>query len=191
MDKVGSDLLPDEARAAIAEVFEHIATLTARIDSVEARIVGWHKSSEASRRLASAPGVGPITASAIVASVGDGRQFQSARHFAAWLGVTPRVRASGGKEHIGKISKGGDCYLRALLIHGARAIVGTSFRKDVAPRPWLKQLLARRSVNVAAVAVAHKTARADDHPGGRISKDCRAGGIGHGVDQDPGAGLRG
>jgi transposase len=71
-----------------------------------------------------------------------------------------RIHASGGKEHIGRISKGGDRYLRALLIHGARAIVGTNFRKDVTPRPWLKLLLTRRPVNVAAVAVAHKTARA-------------------------------
>jgi transposase len=78
--------------------------------------------------------VGPITASAIIASVGDGKQFRSARHFSAWLGLTPRVHASGGKEHIGKISKGGDRYLRALLIRGAPAIVGTSFRKDVAAR---------------------------------------------------------
>jgi transposase len=160
MDKIDSDLLPREARAVIAEVFEHIEALTARIDSVETRITAWHRSSEASQRLASAPGVGPITASAIVASVGDGRQFQSARHFAAWLGLTPKVHASGGKEHVGKISNGGDRYLRALLIHGARAIVGTSFRRNVTPRPWLKHLLARRSVNVAAVAVAHKTARA-------------------------------
>lgn len=160
MDKVDVDLLPEEARAAITETFEHIEALTDRIAAVEARILAWHKSSEASRRLASAPGVGPITASAIVASVGDGRQFQSARHFAAWLGLTPRIQASGGKEHIGKISKGGDRYLRALLIHGARAVVGANFRKDVTPRPWLKQLLARRPVNVAAVAVAHKTARA-------------------------------
>jgi len=158
--KASRELLPDEARAAVEEVFDHIEDLTARIESVEARVVAWHKNSETSQRLASAPGVGPITASAILASVGDGRQFQSARHFAAWLGLTPRVHASGGKEHIGRISKGGDRYLRALLIHGARAIVGTSFRNDVAPRPWLKQLLARRSVNVAAVAVAHKTARA-------------------------------
>jgi len=106
---------------------------------MEAKIVAWHKSSETSQQLASAPGVGPITASAIVASVGDARQFRSARHFAAWLGLTPSLHASGGKEHIGRISKGGDRYLRALLIHGARAIVGTSFRKDVPPRPWLKQ----------------------------------------------------
>lgn len=160
MDKIGNDLLPGEARAAIAEAFDHINALSKRIDAIEARIVTWHKNSEVSQRLASAPGVGPITASAIIASVGDGRQFQSARHFAAWLGLTPRIHASGGKEHIGKISKGGDRYLRALLIHGARAIIGTSFRKDVAPRPWLKLLLTRRPVNVAAVAVAHKTARA-------------------------------
>lgn len=160
MDKIGNDLLPGEARAAIAEEFDHINALSKRIDAIEARIVTWHKNSEVSQRLASAPGVGPITASAIIASVGDGRQFQSARHFAAWLGLTPRIHASGGKEHIGKISKGGDRYLRALLIHGARAIMGTSFRKDVAPRPWLKLLLTRRPVNVAAVAVAHKTARA-------------------------------
>ena len=160
MDKVGSDQLPAEARAALAEAFDHIDALSRRIDAVEARIVTWHKTSDASHRLASAPGVGPITASAIIASVGDGKQFQSARHFAAWLGLTPRIQASGGKEHIGRISKGGDRYLRALLIHGARAIVGTSFRKDVKPRPWLKQLLSRRPVNVVAVAVAHKTARA-------------------------------
>jgi transposase len=159
-DQADRGVLPDEARAAITEVFEHIGALTDRIDAMEAKIVAWHKGSETSQRLASAPGVGPITASAIVASVGDARQFRSARHFAAWLGLTPRLHASGGKEHIGRISKGGDRYLRALLIHGARAIVGTSFRKDVPPRPWLKQLLARRSVNVAAVAVAHKTARA-------------------------------
>lgn len=159
MDKIDVDLLPEEARAAVTETFDHIDALTERIKAVEARIVAWHKGSEASQRLASAPGVGPITASAIVASVGDGRQFQSARHFAAWLGLTPRINASGGKEHIGKISKGGDRYLRALLIHGARAVVGVNFRKDATPRPWLKQLLARRPVNVAAVAVAHKTAR--------------------------------
>jgi transposase len=159
-DEAGSDVLQDEARAAIAEVFAHIEGLTERIDAVETQIVAWHKNSETRQRLASAPGVGPITASAIIASAGIARQFQSARHFAAWLGLTPRLHASGGKEHIGRISKGGDRYLRTLLIHGARAIVGTSFRKDVPPRPWLKQLLARRSVNVAAVAVAHKTARA-------------------------------
>ena len=84
-------LLPDEASAAVEEMFDHIDDLTARIESVGSRIVAWHKNSEASQRLASVPGVGPITASAIRAGVGDGRQFQSARHFAAWLGAPDRL----------------------------------------------------------------------------------------------------
>lgn len=153
------EVLPSEAREAISILFDHLDGLQERVDKVEARILAWHKANEASRRLASAPGVGPLTATAIVAAVGDGKQFKSARHFAAWLGLTPRIKASGGKEHIGRISKGGDRYLRTMLIHGARAVVGTAFRRDVGPRPWLKELLRRRPVNVAAIAVAHKTAR--------------------------------
>jgi transposase len=154
------DLLPKEARIAVSGLLDHIDALHGQVDAVESQILAWHKSEVASQRLASAPGVGPITATAIVAAIGDGRQFRSARHFAAWLGLTPRMHASGGKERIGRISKGGDRYLRTLLIHGARAIVGTTFRKDVRHRPWLAALIGRRPVNVAAVAVAHKTARA-------------------------------
>ena len=160
MDKLQPALLPDEAREAIGLLFDQIDSLGERVGAVEARILTWHKSSQVSQRLASAPGVGPMTATALVAAVGDGKQFHSARHFAAWLGLTPRIRASGGKERIGRISKGGDRYLRTLLIHGARAVVGTTFRKDLAPRPWLAALIGRRPVNVAATAVAHKTARA-------------------------------
>ena len=152
-------VVPQEAKEALRCLFRHIDALTEKLGEMEARIVAWHKSSPDSQRLASAPGVGPITATAIVAAVGDGKQFKSSRHFAAWLGLTPRIRASGGKEKIGRISKGGDRYLRTLLIHGARAVVGTTFRKDVTPRPWLRELVARRPTNVAATAVAHKTAR--------------------------------
>ena len=160
MGKLEPEVFPDEAREALGCLFDHIDALQEGVETVEARILAWHKTSEASQRLASAPGVGPMTATALVAAVGDGRQFQSARHFAAWLGLTPRIQASGGKERIGRISKGGDRYLRTLLIHGARAVVGTTFRKDVVPRPWLAALVGRRPVNVAATAVAHKTARA-------------------------------
>ena len=160
MGKLEPEVFPDEAREALGCLFDHIDALQEGVETVEARILAWHKTSEASQRLASAPGVGPMTATALVAAVGDGRQFQSARHFAAWLGLTPRIQASGGKERIGRISKGGDRYLRTLLIHGARAVVGTTFRKDVVPRPWLTALVGRRPVNVAATAVAHKTARA-------------------------------
>ena len=160
MGKLSTEVLPDEAREALTCLFNQIDDLSLRLHTMERRIIAWHRASEASQRLASAPGVGPITATALVAAVGDGTQFKSARHFAAWLGLTPRVRASGEKERIGRITKGGDRYLRTLLIHGASAVVGTTFRKGVTVRPWLAALVKRRPVNVAATAVAHKTARA-------------------------------
>ncbi|MER8480914.1 IS110 family transposase [Mesorhizobium sp. M1163] len=160
MEEMETYLLPEEAREAIRRLLDHIDAIHDQIEAVERRILDWHQSSEESQRLASAPGVGPMTATAIMATVGDGRQFQSARHFAAWLGLTPRIQPSGGKERIGRISKGGDRYLRTLLIHGARAVVGTMFRKNVKPRPWLAALVGRRPANIAATAVAHKTGRA-------------------------------
>jgi len=160
MEAADEQVLPREARAALDALFEHLDALTLKLDAVDREILAWHKASEASQRLATAPGVGPLTATALIAAVGDASQFPSARHFAAWLGLTPRMSASGNRAHIGRISKGGDRYLRTLLIHGARAMVGTSFRRGVKPRPWLQALIARRPVNVASVAVAHKTARA-------------------------------
>ncbi len=160
MEEASPSVLPDEARSALTALFDHLDALTVKIKAVEDEILAWHRTSRESQRLATAPGVGPLTATALVAAIGDGAQFQSARHFAAWLGLTPRISASGGKERIGRISRGGDRYLRTLLIHGARALVGTTFRQKVKPRPWLLALMARRPINVAAVAVAHKTARA-------------------------------
>jgi transposase len=160
LEEACESVLPHEARSALTALFDHLDALTVKLDTVDQEILAWHKTSKESQHLATAPGVGPLTATALVAAIGDGTQFQSARHFAAWLGLTPRISASGGREHIGRISKGGDRYLRTLLIHGARAMVGTMFRRKVKPRPWLRALMARRPINVAAVAVAHKTARA-------------------------------
>ena len=122
-DAMEPELLPEDARQAISSLFNHVDTLHQQIEMVEARILAWHKTSDESQRLASAPGVGPITATAIVAAVGDGRQFQSARHFAAWLGLTSRIRASGGRENIGRTARE-VTDLRTLLIHGARTVVG-------------------------------------------------------------------
>jgi transposase len=155
-----AESLPDEARSAVTLLFRQLEDTQDRIGAVEAGILAWHAQSEVSQRLATAPGIGPITATALVAAVGDARQFTSARRFAAWLGLTPRVTASGGKEKLGKISKAGDRYLRTLLIHGARGLVAALRRPAVVPRPWLLALVARRPVNVAATALAHKTARA-------------------------------
>jgi transposase len=147
------------ARLAIEALIEHFDDLRTRSEAIEAEILAWHQASEASKRLAAVPGIGPLTASALVAAVGDARQFRSARHFAAWLGLTPRMASSGNKQRIGRISKGGDRYLRTLLIHGARAILGGFKRPNLCPRPRLSPLLARRPVPVAATALAHKTAR--------------------------------
>jgi len=159
LSTTASEQIPPATRLAIEELFTHVDDLRARVEALEAEIVAGHQANEASRRLAAIPGVGPLTASALVAAVGDGRQFRSSRHFAAWLRLTPRMASSGDKQRIGQISKGGDRYLRTLLIHGARAVVGAVNRPNLRPRSWLTPLLARRPIPVAATALAHKTAR--------------------------------
>jgi transposase len=104
------------------------------------------------------PGVGPLTATAIVAAVGDIGNFTSARQFAAWLGLVPRQRSSGGKSQLLGISKRGDCYLRGLLVHGARAALSYAKRSNTLT-PWQQALLHRKPLNKAVVAMAHRNAR--------------------------------
>jgi transposase len=143
----------------LAVLADQLRDVAARVAVVEGELMAWHRASEVSRRLATIPGVGPITASAIVATVGDATQFKSGRQFAAWLGLVPQQRSSGGKERLGRIPKRGDGYIRRLMIHGARAVVGWRKRRPMAGDPWLGGLLARRHVNVATVAFANKSAR--------------------------------
>ena len=114
---------------------------------------------EASRRLATIPGVGPITASAIAATITDPFQFHSARHLAAWIGLVPKQHSSGGKQRQGGISKQGDRYLRRLLVLGATAVIRHSRSKSTAEAGWLKSLLERRPARLVSVAQANKTAR--------------------------------
>jgi transposase len=151
--------LPPLAREALRALFARLQSLAGRIAGLEAAIVASHRNNEVSRRLASIPGVGPITASAIVASVADARQFQSARHFAAWLGLTPRSHSSGGKERLGGISKQGDPYLRRLLVTGATCVIRYARGKAPGEGGWIKALLARRPVRLVSVALANKMAR--------------------------------
>jgi transposase len=151
--------IPALARQMLAVLADQLRDVSARVAAVERELLAWHQANEVSRRLATIPGVGPITASAIVATVGDARQFNSGRQFAAWLGLVPQQRSSGGKERLGRISKRGDGYIRRLMVHGARAVVGWRKRRPVARDPWLGGLLARRPVNVATVAFANKSAR--------------------------------
>jgi transposase len=151
--------IPDVARKVLGALVEQLAALGTRIRELEVELLAWHRSNAASRRLETIPGVGPITASAIVATVGDGYQFRSARQFAAWVGLVPRQNSTGGKPRLGRISKRGDGYLRRLLVHGSRAVVRWRRVSKTAPSPWLTALLSRRPTNVATVAMANKTAR--------------------------------
>jgi transposase len=126
---------------------------------LEATIVASHRKNVVSRRLVSVPGIGPIIASAIVAGAADVRQFKSARHFAAWLGLTPRSHSTGGKERLGGISKQGDPYLRRLLVTGATCVIRYARRKAPGEGGWVKALLARRPARLVSVALADKMAR--------------------------------
>src|SRR5258705_211771 len=119
----------------------------------------WHGGNELSQRLATIPGIGPIGASALAASVTDPQQFRSGRQFAAWLGLTPLQKSSGGKERLGKITKMGDKYLRRLLIVGMRSLVRRAKYSPGKIDPRLVDLLARKPIRVATVAMANKTAR--------------------------------
>lgn len=151
--------LPGSFRRLVQRLMDHLKELGRQADEIEAQIIAWHRQSDLSRKLSKVPGIGPITASAMVASVGDAKSFENGRQVAAWLGLVPRQHSSGGKNVLLGISKRGDTYLRTLLIHGARAVIYAAQRKKTQIEGWLGGLLERRNVNVAAVALANKNAR--------------------------------
>lgn len=152
------DTLPATFCQLIERLLEHLKELTRQVNELELEILRWHRANEASRNLESIPGVGPITASAMVASVGDARNFKNGRQLAAWLGLVPKQHSTGGKARLQGISKRGDCYLRTLLIHGARAVVKHAESKP-GRNAWLTKLMGRTHKNVASVALANKNAR--------------------------------
>lgn len=151
--------VPVLARKALGEFAAEVQALGQRVEEIEATILAWHKDNETSRRLATIPGIGPITASAIVATVTDPSQFHSARQFAAWIGLVPKQNSSGGKQRQGGISKQGDRSLRRLLVLGATAVIRHARRKSTPEVVWLKGILERRPARLASVAQANKTAR--------------------------------
>jgi transposase len=155
----GENGIPGIAREVFADAARQLAELDVRIGDYDRRITVLARASEPVQRLMKMEGVGPITATAIVASVGDAKVFRNGRQFAAWLGLTPRQHSSGGKQRLGAMTKHGDVYLRTLLIHGARAVLRvTGLRHDPKSR-WVESLRQRRPDNVAAVALAAKHAR--------------------------------
>jgi transposase len=151
--------LPLLARTALAPLFRRFEELDVEIASLERQIVAAHRGNEASRRLAAVPGIGPLTATALIASIGDVSRFKSGRDLAAWIGLTPQPRSTGGKERLGRVSKQGNRYLRRLLVQGAMAVLFAGMRRSV-HTPWIAGLLARkRSPKVVALALANKMAR--------------------------------
>lgn len=154
----GHNELPGLFRELLQRLLQQLKELDRQVHELEAQIQSWHRHNSASQRLARIPGVGPITASAMVASIGQASSFKNARQLAAWLGIVPRQRSTGGRPRLLGISKRGDSYLRTLLIHGARAVIGVAQRNPGAD-PWLSGLLARRHKNVVAVALANRNAR--------------------------------
>jgi transposase len=151
--------LPDVARACVAALGAQLQTLKTQILQFDRMIMAWHRSSEASRRLDDIPGVGPVLATALVASVADPKVFRSGRDFSAWIGLVPKQNSSGGKERLGSISKRGDRYLRSLFTTGALAVIRYAKIHGTKHRPWLTALLMRRPTKVAAIALANKIAR--------------------------------
>jgi transposase len=140
---------------ALREQLELIHELTRRIERIEQQLATYERADERCRRLRAIPGVGPLTATAIVASVGNAREFRSGREFAAWIGVVPRQSGTGGRVRLLGISKRGNPYLRAMIVHCARAVVA----RQKVHTPWLSQLMKTKHWNVAVVAQANKTAR--------------------------------
>ena len=151
--------LPGMMRRLLECLAEQLKELHRQVEDLERQIKLWHRENEQSRKLEEIAGIGPITASALVASLGDAKSFKNARQVPAWLGMVPRQDSSGGKQMLGRISKRGDVYLRTLLIHGARAVVSRFIGKANQPDGWLKSLLARRNKNIAVVALAARNAR--------------------------------
>jgi transposase len=158
LDAAG-DAVPLAFRHLIERLLDHLKELDRQVGEFEVQIKAWHRSSEMSRRLEQIPGIGPLGATALVASIADAKSFSNGRQLAAWLGLVPRQNSSGGKQKLLGMSKRGDVYLRTLLIHGARSAILAAQRKARTDDSWLGSLLRRRHVNIAAVALANKNAR--------------------------------
>ncbi len=151
--------LPAYARRALEILIRRLAELTEEIADLDRELRAWHVGNEVSRRLATIPGIGVITATAIAATVTDPDQFRSGRQFAAWLGLTPQQHSTGGKRRLGGISKQGDRYLRRLLVVGATAVMRHAKDKTTPMAAWVRGLLEKKPFRLVSVALANKLAR--------------------------------
>ena len=155
----GDGRIPEPARDCLLVLRDQLALARQQISAADRRILAHHRESELSRRLEEIPGVGPLIATALVASVPDPHAFKSARDLPAWIGLVPKQSSTGGKERLGHISKAGNRYLRSLLMIGAFSLIKRAKLGKGKHRPWLIDLMARRPIKVAAIALANKIAR--------------------------------
>jgi transposase len=151
--------VPELARDLFALQGRDYAQLQVELSAIEVRLMAWHRANPDSRRLAKIPGVGPIGATTLVMKTPDPRAFASGRHFAAWLGLTPKDHSTAGKTRLGKITRAGDERLRSVLVAGATAVIQQAKQGRSHPSPWLLALLKRKPAKLAAVALANKIAR--------------------------------
>ncbi len=158
IDNLGNQLTP-LSREVMRELYEELVALDERVTRADNLVQRVFTQSPACQKLARVEGIGPVVATALVAAVGNAREFANGRHLAAWLGLVPRQSSSGGKERLLGISKRGDRYLRTLLIHGARATVHRARYKTDARSRWIVNVEQRRGKNIATVAIANKNAR--------------------------------
>ena len=151
--------MPTQARQAIAELHKRFGELAKGIQACEAEIVKHARTDPTARRLATIPGIGPITASLIAATVVDISRFKTARQFAAWLGLVPRQHSTAGKTRLGRITKAGNREIRKLLVLGATSMLGRAEGWHSAVGSWLRDILQRRPARLVTVALANKMAR--------------------------------
>jgi transposase len=151
--------LPELARGLFAMLGREYAQLQVELKAIEGKLKAWHRANADSRRLAQIPGVGPIGATALVMKTPDPRAFPSGRHFAAWLGLTPKDHSTAGKTRLGRITRAGDEMLRSVLVAGATAVIQQAKNGRGRPSPWLVALLKRKPPKLAAVALANRIAR--------------------------------
>ena len=157
--EAGDERIPALARDCLLALRDQLALARQQITEADKRILAYHRENELSRRLQEIPGVGPLVATALVASVPDPHAFKSARDLPAWIGLVPKQSSTGGKERLGHISKAGNRYLRSLLMIGAFSLIKRAKLGKGKHRPWLIALMARRPIKVAGIALANKIAR--------------------------------
>ena len=153
------DRVPHGAQECLLAMADQLELVTQQIAEADRRVLAWHRSSELSLRLEAIPGVGPLIAGALIAAVPDPTKFRSGRDLSAWIGLVPKQTSTGGKQRLGSISKAGDRYLRQLLVVGSMAVIKRAKILGHTRHPWLVGLMQRRTVKIAAVAMANKIVR--------------------------------